>query len=367
VEYYNSFHVFVSSVEREFRLGHLTAQQAETHLMPLLRRFRKGCHPQSLLRLIQTAEMTGNPGLVEQLLSVMDHDHDHVYGSVVIAAIRALKSLRAPLDVTKYPGINQFVATDHQIATEILSARRHHLESNGISKEIYNHLVPYFELWFDSRVLGALGMPVSGASDGSKLEPDVATVTVMLDAYLEQCQYEESVVKETHRRFNLALSDPDLNRILTGIGPGVFNVLIHAFASLNSVDIDACLSLTADINRLVTGGDEPLLVNNVLARKRHAGTDSVSLVVLLMALSWDGHLKAAEAVLKQIWRQYPASFDTASNVAISGYAKIGDEGRAQELAHLRELVGFPTDGFTKRALSGFAASDEALLLPPSLG
>jgi hypothetical protein len=85
-----------------------------------------------------------------------------------------------------------------------------------------------------------------------------------------------------------------------------------------------------------------------------------------MALAWGGHLKAAEAVLKQVWRQYPASFDAASNVAISGYVNIGDDRRAQELVTLRELVGFAADEYTKRALSGTSTSDEALLGPPSL-
>jgi hypothetical protein len=366
VEFDDSLRAFTSTVEREFLLGNLTAEQVETHLTQILKFLRNECHPSSLRHLIKAAQTTKNPGVVGQIIRLIDSHPNTIRDTVLIQAIRTLKSLNVFFDVPTYPGIIQWVSRNHQIATEIMSTRRLYLESNGV-KDVYNLILPYFELWFDSRVLQALGLPVSRASDHSKLEPDVVVMTVMLDSYFEQCEYDESVVRETYRRFKRALLIPEFNKILTGVGPGVFNVLIHAFAKLKVIDIDVCLSLTGDINRLVSGGDEPLTVNSILVRKRHAGTDHVSLLVLLMALSWGGHLKAAEAVLKQIWRQYPASFGAASNVVISGYVKIGDDRRAQELATLRELAGFAADEYTKRALSGgVSASDEALLGPPSL-
>jgi hypothetical protein len=363
LEYDDALQAFTSSVEREFILGLLTAEQVETHLTQILQLGNK-LHPSSLRRLINAAEATGNPGVVEQVIRLIDSHPNAIRDTVIIPAIRALKALNVYLDLPQYPGIIDWVAGNHQIATEIISTRRQYLETNGV-KDVYNFLLPYFELWFDSSVLQALGMPVSRSSDPGKLEPDVVMMTVMLDSYLEQCQHDESVVRETHKRFNQALRHPSFNKILTGVGPGVFNVFIHAFATLRVIDIDVCLSLTADINRLVSG-DEPLVVNAVQVRKRHAGTDHVSLLVLLMALSWGSHLKAAEAVLKQIWRQYPASFGAASNIVISGCVKIGDDRRAQELATLCELVGFSADDYTRRALSGTSTSDDALLGPPSL-
>lgn len=365
VEYYNSLDAFVACVEEE---GRFTAQQVEDHLVQFIPLLKSG-HPKSLRRLIKAAKRTGNLGIIHHVLTVLDRNRTSIRNTVLIRAILTLKEMNASLDITKYPGIVQCVSKNHQIATAIISTRRDYLESNGISKDIYNLLLPYFEMWFDSSVLQALGLPVSGPSDNSKLEPDSVTVMVMLDSYFAQSENEESVVRETYKRFNSALLLPEFNKILTGVGPDVFNVFINAFAMFKSIDIDVCLSIIGDINRHVTGGAEPLVINNVLVRKRHAGTDRVSLALLLMALSWGGHLKAAEAVLKQIWRQYPADFGNAGNVVISGYVGVGDERRALELATLRELIGFPSDDYTKRALSGASTSDEALLgsSPPSLG
>jgi hypothetical protein len=366
VEYYNSLWNFVSALEGEFRQGRLTPQHVENHLVYFLQILRERGHSMSLLPLIKMAEFSGNPGLVHRIIGFMDSNRVHIREKVLLSTIRTLERMQsAPLDIRMFPEITRWVSKNHQIATKIISSRRQYLKSNDTSKEIYNLLLPHFELFFDSKVLQILGLPVSDVSDGSKLEPDVVIITTMLTSYFEQCEYEEGVVRATYNRFNKALSFPDIQKNLTGKGPGVFNVFIKAFAMLQNIDIDVCLSIIGDINRLVTGADKVLTVNNVPVRKRHAGADRYACSMLLQALSWGGHLKAAEKVLSQIWRQYPAAFDIASNVVISGYVKIGDEARVLELMNLRELVGYATDKYTKRAL---AWEDEALLgAPPFAG
>src|SRR4029077_12691979 len=114
VEYYNSLDAFVACVETE---GGFTTQQVEDHLVHFMPLLKKGAHPKSLRRLIKAAKWTGNPRIVHHIITVLDRSHTPIRNTVLIRAILTLKEMNASLDITKYPGIVQWVSKNHQIAT----------------------------------------------------------------------------------------------------------------------------------------------------------------------------------------------------------------------------------------------------------